>query len=537
MKKLLFFLVFTLCLSFITQAGYIIRGTQNFGRPTRLENYTLTFDRGNTPVCAASMRTGYAPGIGTMKNTIVIINSRSNTSIIFPVVLGEEGVNIEVRDFHYIRNDKYILCGSRQIGYDTCAFVATIDWSTLTMNFFEYPNADVFYSICPNEPALTPSPGIPATGYYACGAKNDKGVIVHLHRTTLQALRMVETLIPWVYHKIISYRNPAGAIDEPHFVVSGRNPAGTFVGFTEIDRTLAVHNSYYWLQPTEQAAHCVVTNYAGENNKIVIGTSYNNTVALLPITIPPTFPIPAYRFYFGSEYNFYIQDIGMIPDKDVTKPLISVAGYMKENSGATWRQAWFGYMLGLSGSSIMYNNNYGAQSGNDQYEHYKIGFYNSVPYTGGKFSENGFPLCALFGSPTRPADVCDNLFVSLMNYPFTCIWSQFYLVDVILEPAIETPVIYNKYELSYYADCMPFKGGDDDPEYSMLPPENESEITNFYDRITIKDTPSGTNYQIFSVTGQLIQTGTTNPDIPTAQLTKGMYILRLETGKAVKFVK
>jgi hypothetical protein len=67
--------------------------------------------------------------------------------------------------------------------------------------------------------------------------------------------------------------------------------------------------------------------------------------------------------------------------------------------------------------------------------------------------------------------------------------------------------------------------------------EIESEITTFYNRITVKDTPSGTNYQIYSVTGQLIQTGTTTPDISTALLSKGMYILRLENGKAFKFVK
>ena len=46
-----------------------------------------------------------------------------------------------------------------------------------------------------------------------------------------------------------------------------------------------------------------------------------------------------------------------------------------------------------------------------------------------------------------------------------------------------------------------------------------------------------TNYQIYSVIGQLIQTGTTAPDISTAQLGKGVYILRLENGKTFKFVK
>ena len=46
-----------------------------------------------------------------------------------------------------------------------------------------------------------------------------------------------------------------------------------------------------------------------------------------------------------------------------------------------------------------------------------------------------------------------------------------------------------------------------------------------------------THYQIYTITGQLIQTGTANPNISTAQLSKGIYILRLENGKAFKFLK
>jgi len=90
--------------------------------------------------------------------------------------------------------------------------------------------------------------------------------------------------------------------------------------------------------------------------------------------------------------------------------------------------------------------------------------------------------------------------------------------------------------MTYHYVCTPFKGGNA-PEYTMQKSENETEITNFDDRIIVQDTPANTFYQIYTVTGQLIQTGTTNPDISTAQLTKGIYILRLETGKAFKFVK
>jgi hypothetical protein len=87
-----------------------------------------------------------------------------------------------------------------------------------------------------------------------------------------------------------------------------------------------------------------------------------------------------------------------------------------------------------------------------------------------------------------------------------------------------------------YSECPPFKGGGNS-EFAMLPPEKETEIIAFYNRIIVKEIPINTLYQIYSLTGQLIQTGTTNPDISTAQLSKGIYILRLENGKAFKFVK
>jgi hypothetical protein len=143
---------------------------------------------------------------------------------------------------------------------------------------------------------------------------------------------------------------------------------------------------------------------------------------------------------------------------------------------------------------------------------------------------------ALFGRPRTVADDCDINYHSenpgyYPVYPATLGLSQ-----LLITSREENYSEASTKEMVYYA-CTPFKGGEDDSEFSLLPPEKESEIATFYDRITVKDTPNGTKYHIYSVTGQLIQTGTTNPDISTAQLSKGMYILRLETGKAFKFIK
>jgi len=532
MKKLLYFFTLFLSLSFSVQAGYVIRGIYNSGKQTRLENYTLTFDDTNRLISAGSMRTTFAPGYGTMRNTIVLISASSNISLIFPVILGDDGVDVEVRDFHYLGGDRYVMCGTRTIDSDTCAFVAIVSTGlSVSMSFYEYPDADIFYSICQGIPSPSPIPGL--VDFYACGAKVDTGVIVHLDQNTLQPLIWLKTEIPWVYHKIISKPNPAGA-NLPHLIVSGRDPDCNWVGFTEIYGTLSSNISYRWQKQSELDAHSVVCDNNGDN--IVLATSKDNIVTLYPVAFPQPTSITAYKFTFAPELKFYIQDVN-ININNILRPSILLVGYMKENYPASWHQAWFGYVSRLTTTISMFCNNYGASSGDEEYEHYKIRFHNNIAYTGGKVSEGGIQLSALFGNPLNYVDDCDNRFESLETSDESFPVMTFDTEIIIPHPASMHLVHVDKYILPNYDDCLPFKGGDNEPEYSMLLPENETEITNFYDRITVKDTPFGTNYQIYSVTGQLIKTGATNPDIYTAQLSKGMYILRLETGKAFKFVK
>ena len=114
-------------------------------------------------------------------------------------------------------------------------------------------------------------------------------------------------------------------------------------------------------------------------------------------------------------------------------------------------------------------------------------------------------------------------------------WEPFGLTAV--EPSLSSPDDFTPipYFMEKIDECE-FPKGATAPEL-IMPVEYESEITTYYDRITVKDIPINTNYQIYTVTGQLIQAGATTPDISTAQLSKGIYILRLENGKAFKFVK
>jgi hypothetical protein len=229
----------------------------------------------------------------------------------------------------------------------------------------------------------------------------------------------------------------------------------------------------------------------------------------------------------------------MFETQDIINPRVSVAGYIEhEPVPATRSIAWHGYVTGFLPTNTMQNNKYfGATY--EWFKHYKIRrIYPGKEYTGGDFQgsvKGNFSGCALFGTPLTPAEDCDHPETFLPPAIEPREWSSFGLLQNGLLNS-DTENIFIEDQLLVYEKCAPFKG-DNAPDYSILPPEKDTEITNFYDRITVKDTPSGTNYQIYSVTGQLIQTGTTNSDISTANLSKGMYILRLEDGKVVKFVK
>ena len=185
------------------------------------------------------------------------------------------------------------------------------------------------------------------------------------------------------------------------------------------------------------------------------------------------------------------------------------------------------------------NDYYGNPIGN--YEHYKIKYqyvFGSLfpkEYTGGYF-ESDYEMGALFGSPLTVSNECDHHYtITFIEYQ-DIDWHPFFLTS---SPTASTPIVYYPLITNYmdlYDYCDILKGGGTAPELA-IPFEDENKITTFYDCITVRDTPKNTNYHIYNTIGQLVQTGATNPDISIAQLGKGIYILRLENGKAFKFVK
>jgi len=128
-----------------------------------------------------------------------------------------------------------------------------------------------------------------------------------------------------------------------------------------------------------------------------------------------------------------------------------------------------------------------------------------------------------------------------MGYPHISVvgyipaWTTFSLLPKSFSENAYNTYERQQYSMSYYA-CTPFKVAEPAPEL-LMPTEQESEIITSHDRITVKDISMNIHYQIYSATGQLLQTGITTSDISTAQFSKGLYILRLENGKAYKFVK
>jgi hypothetical protein len=182
----------------------------------------------------------------------------------------------------------------------------------------------------------------------------------------------------------------------------------------------------------------------------------------------------------------------------------------------------------------MNNNNYYGSS-TDQYEHYKVKYHNGNACTGGFFQGRANAGSALFGTPMVNAPHCDNTYPSLC----ACINYEPSDFNLTTHPFLDSSPYSSFHSIeypTYSTDCLPFKDEAPDTEL-VMPFEDESEIITYYDRITVKDTPENTRYQIYSITGQLLQIGATGTDISTAQLSKGIYILRLENGKVVKFVK
>jgi hypothetical protein len=340
----------------------------------------------------------------------------------------------------------------------------------------------------------------------------------------------------WEYHKIIA--KPGMTNVSYRFFVSGRNPAFTQVGFTVFSPSFSPIYSYAWAQSSEPNAHCVVCDHVLANDKIIIASSHHNTVILNSVTLytlTPTILVGVYVYGFQGTANtkYNVQDIGMFPITDAVNHHISVVGYIEDES--TFRKtAWYGYVSVVAyPSSTMNTNSY--YTANEDYMHYKIkGNIQGDEFTGG-FNQNGVQtMYALFSTP-RIAAYCDHYSTNFTTMYGEPAWTTFSLL-----PKNISEHNYNTFSgypyLMNYDICPPFKGIEPAPEL-LMPAEQESEITIFYDRITIKDISENTHYQIYSATGQLLQTGFTTSDISTAQLSKGLYILRLENGKSYKFVK
>jgi len=532
MKKIFLFSSLIMSIFVTVQAGFLIQGISITLPSEDLKNYTLTFRDDGTPISAASMHSSiYGSGIG--KNSIIIIQSDVSGAYIFPIApLSAPNIpnDIEVRDFWYDkRNEVYVLCGSRRSSLGTRAFVAVIDDLFSAMQFQEYPEANVFYSICnPNMPTVS-------SNYYVCGKSGDRGVIASVHRGTLHFTNFHVTDIPWEYHKIFANPLGAGTPLSPLFVVSGRDPRCSQIGFTVLNAMFTQINSYRWAQTTDPQSHCVVSDEGLGIRSVILASSYQNIVTLFPITYPITpATVRAHRFHLPMVSRYYVQDIGTIRF-DANNFRISVAGF--ERGSTIQTKAWHGYVTGLSGN--MTNNDYfDFPIGN--YEHYKIRYQETAPlvykeYTGGYFERIG-EMGALFGSPLTPSITCDHHYYSTYLEYQDIIWHQFILASSAPTPIPYTPSLIHHYDMDFEHICDILKGGDSAPELT-IPAEDESEIITYYDRITVKDIPMNTNYQIYNVVGQLVQVSTANPDISTSSLKRGIYILRLENGKAFKFVR
>ena len=265
MKKV-FVLALIMSILCTAQAGYIKRSIMASG----LRNYTLAFDGNGDPIAAATT-SSLIPGA----QSIVIIRANATMTRVFNVFTNEV---IEIRDFHYVNDNLYILCGA----HGTRAFVATMNGTFANMQFMEYPEVSIFYSIWGGSPV--------ALDYYVCGGKDGYGIIASVNRSTLDLTSLYRTE-HWEYHKIILKENPR------RFVVSGRNPECTRIGYTEFIPPAFPTNNYYWEQNTEPASLCVVGDNMLVNNQVILASSWQNAVTLSLVYFGAASPVPS-SYYF-----------------------------------------------------------------------------------------------------------------------------------------------------------------------------------------------------------------------------------------------
>ena len=538
MKKLLLFFALIMSIFFSAQAGYVIKGITASATANNLKNYTLALNANGYPVSAASI---YTPsGGGTGRNTIVIITAGQYDPIFrFPISFpsgADEIYDIDVLDFHYVPSrDVYVLCGSRKTNTYSRAFVAVIQGNLSSMQYNEYSEADMFYSIWA-ENAISPS-----LDYYVCGKSGAHGVIASIRTSNLVMTNCYGTENEWEYHKIIAKQIiPGGSY---RFVASGRNPACTQIGYTLFLPSFSPINSYAWAQNSEPNSHCVLCDnvLASSSDQIILASSYQSSVTLHFVSsfASPFMLVNVYNYVFPStpgstKYN--VQDIGMFPINDAVYPHISVVGYIEDVSNFR-TMAWYGYVLvAVSPSVAMLTNSYYGSAG-EEYMHYKIkGDQQGDVFTGGYQQNSVQKMGALFGKPITVAPNCDHRSTNMTTILDDPIPTTFNLLPKIVSVRDYNTFSGSLYSMDYYFPCTPFKVVEPAPELAM-PAEQESEITTYNDHITVKDISTHTHYQIYSATGQLLQTGVTTSDISTTQLSKGLYILRLENGKAFKFVK
>jgi hypothetical protein len=499
MKKLLLLLVLIMSIFVTAQAGYVIKGISTISLPDDLKNFTIALNEEGVPISAASMYTSL--GGGTGRNSIVIIPADiTDPATYFPALFPfgiDENYNIDVRDFHYIPNrDVYVLCGSRKANFYSRAFVAVIRGDLSSMMYNEYAEADMFYSIW----AENSNP--PSLDYFVCGTRGAYGVIASVATSNLLMTNFYITENVWQYHKIIAKQGGSYRL-----VASGRNPACDQIGFTIFVSSFTSIYSYYWAQNSEPASHCVVCDYAPASDKVVLASSYQSSVTLnlVTFTFTPAITISTYHYYapYGTQNSKYnVQDIGMFDPNDAISPRISVVGFVED--GVPLRtMAWHGYVLGLSPTAAM-NNNFYFGSVSEEYMHYKIkGNPLGNEFTGG-YHQSTWEKSALFGTPLTIADNCDHRYSSAPPVTDNPVWTTFNLVPKDFSHRVYNTFLKQPY-LMDYDGCDPFRGSALAPEL-VMPVEQESEITTFYDHITVKDTPVNTNYQIFSIQGQLIQT-------------------------------
>lgn len=517
MKKIIviiFSLIF--CMPYLSHADY-----KKFQWLNNGTSYAYTLFDANSYIIVATEQGVYS--VGGVKNRIVFIQTDFSFNIINSVSIEDTVRGVRDIEIHSIcpGGNGFIMCGS----IDNNAIIADVDRNFNVLNVYEYPDANVFYSICQQ--------GI-------CGKDNNSGLMFYLDNQNPGFLDGYQTTTPWEFHKV-TY---VSTINQLAFsgVNQYRNETG-FAFFTFQPNYLTPLCCYSFSNLSNPNSYaCIAADNHGSTEQCIISTSFGTQITTFFIDdVLGNFVLRGNpKFIHPQSYNFYLQDVTFSPNDLFAWTGHYLDGTSNYMNGFYIRMDFdYAYLP----NSPFYNTpfyNYYA-SPNTDYKLYQVEHYFGISCVG-YYNENN--STGVFTALPEIISSCDNTSSPLVE--------DHSIADISLNRINLNP--YNMYSLPSYT-LYPQTRTFNTDICNINPGENpinaQKSATNIKtldiddakafvsgDELYIENVKDVTDYLILSADGKVLDKGKTGTfPISVSSFTPGFYTLVLKGEKTISSYK